>query len=79
MLIKHENSGTCQISCPLSFKVRIGYNDYHFIEIEHKLRGFTFNELKEVIPTEEEQKGVETFFERHGSFDQLTVNDYMPG
>lgn len=49
------------------------------IEIEQKLRTFTFNEHQEVIPTDEEQKGAETFFDRYGSFDQLTVNDYMPG
>ncbi len=77
---RHASLEICLTSQPLSFKVRVSkLEETLFVEIEQKLRTFTFNEHQEAIPTDEEQKGVETFFDRYGSFDQLTVNDYMPG
>ncbi len=49
---------------------------------------FTFNERNEVVSIQELKKEAEeevklasgeTFYQRCGFFDQLTVNDYMPG
>jgi alkylated DNA repair dioxygenase AlkB len=52
---------------------------FAFIGIEGKLKGFTFNAQQEVITKLDEKSEEVTFLDKYGSFDQLTVNDYMPG
>lgn len=51
--------------------------------LEQKLREFTFNEAGEAVPFSQEDQSAEnkkeTVYDRHGMFDQLTANDYMPG
>ena len=59
-----------------TFSNLVSINFHYLIGFEKELSSFTFNEHNEV------QRGSgpgPTFFEKYGLFDQLTINDYMPG
>lgn len=63
----------CSFIQPSNLTLRL----IHF-RILISVKKITFNENDEIIEDSKENNK-ETFYDRYGLFDQLTINDYLPG
>lgn len=49
------------------------------IGVKYILKEFAFNENEEAIKKEVQVQDDKNYFDKFGFFDQLTINDYLPG